>query len=92
MSPSLLKFFLYVTLVGQYVKKADFGTRTTTVLVGTRKYAKIRVPAPNEDTGAADIIWVFKTDALLATGMTQKNNQSWETAEGWSDDFWARYN
>ena len=31
--------------------KNGFGTRTTTIFVGTRKYAKIRVPAPKSDTG-----------------------------------------
>ena len=38
-------------LVGQYVKKADLGTRTTTISVGTRKYGKIRAPVPSADTG-----------------------------------------
>ena len=31
--------------------KNGFGTRTTMIFVGTRKYAKIRVPAPKSDTG-----------------------------------------
>jgi len=43
--------YVVSVLVGQYVKKADFGTRTHAIFSGTRKYAKIRVPAPNADTG-----------------------------------------
>ena len=31
--------------------KSGFGTRTITIFVGTRKYAKIRVPATKSDTG-----------------------------------------
>ena len=41
----------HISLVGQYVKKADLGTRTTTISVGTRKYGKIRAPVPSADTG-----------------------------------------
>ena len=46
-----LKIDMVKRLVGQYVKKADLGTRTTTISVGTRKYGKIRAPVPSADTG-----------------------------------------